>query len=55
MGKKYTANAKSEIVISAGVYGTTKLLLLSGIGPQSHLKEKKYPCSERSSSWNKLC
>jgi choline dehydrogenase len=31
--------AEREIVLSAGVYGSAQLLLLSGVGPQQHLRK----------------
>ena len=34
-----TARARAEVIVSGGVYGSPQLLLLSGIGPGSHLKE----------------
>jgi choline dehydrogenase len=34
-----TARAKAEVIVSGGVYGSPQLLLLSGIGPASHLNE----------------
>ena len=34
-----TAHASGEVIVSGGVYGSPQLLLLSGIGPGSHLKE----------------
>src|SRR6516162_7496283 len=33
------ARAKSEVIVSGGVYGSPQLLLLSGIGPGDHLNE----------------
>ena len=33
------ARAKAEVIVSGGVYGSPQLLLLSGIGPGSHLNE----------------
>lgn len=42
-GKPYIARVNKEIVLSAGVYGSPQILLLSGIGPEHHLKEKGVP------------
>ena len=33
--------ATGEIILAAGTVGTTKLLLLSGVGPKAHLQELK--------------
>ena len=33
------ARARAEVIVSGGVYGSPQLLLLSGIGPGSHLNE----------------
>lgn len=34
-----TARCRGEVIVSGGVYGSPQLLLLSGIGPGSHLRE----------------
>ncbi|CAC5424412.1 unnamed protein product [Mytilus coruscus] len=42
-GKKTRIYAREEVIISAGVFGSPKLLLLSGVGPQHHLKKLRVP------------
>ncbi|KAH8204482.1 hypothetical protein TruAng_001398 [Truncatella angustata] len=37
-GTQYTLSATKEIIVSAGVFNSPKLLMLSGIGPQETLK-----------------
>jgi choline dehydrogenase len=34
-----TIRANSEVILSAGVYGSAQLLMLSGVGPAAHLRE----------------
>ncbi len=39
-GQLKTLKARKEIVLCGGAFGTPQLLMLSGVGPQQHLREK---------------
>ncbi|KAF1061307.1 MAG: Alcohol dehydrogenase [acceptor] [Pseudomonas citronellolis] len=38
-GKTHVAHARHEVILCAGALGSPKLLMLSGIGPQEHLRD----------------
>lgn len=42
-GKQYEAKARKEVIISSGALGSPKLLMLSGIGDENHLKSLEIP------------
>jgi len=40
-GKQKMVRANKEVILTAGTVGTAKLLLLSGVGPRTHLQVLK--------------
>lgn len=42
-GEDKVIKASDDIILAAGTVGTTKLLLLSGVGPKAHLQQLKIP------------
>jgi len=42
-GQKYRVFVRKEVIISGGAINSPQLLMLSGIGPEKHLKEKQIP------------
>lgn len=45
-GQIFTANARKEVVVSAGVINSAQLLMLSGIGPREHLSQIGIPVKQ---------
>ncbi|KAF2895782.1 hypothetical protein ILUMI_10384 [Ignelater luminosus] len=42
-GRLYIARAKQEVIISGGAINSPQILMLSGVGPEKHLKEMGIP------------
>ncbi|KRT86271.1 FAD dependent oxidoreductase, partial [Oryctes borbonicus] len=39
----YVIRARKEVILSAGTIGSPQILMLSGVGPKNHLKQKRIP------------
>lgn len=42
-GRQYTLSATKEVILTAGVFGSPQLLMVSGIGPAATLQQYKIP------------
>lgn len=42
-GSQYTISAKREVILSAGVFGSVQMLMVSGIGPAASLQKHNIP------------
>ena len=42
-GKEYTLSATKEVIVTAGVFGSPQLLLVSGVGPRATLEQYGIP------------
>lgn len=40
-GSTFISNANREVIVAAGAVGSAQLLMLSGIGPRTHLEQIK--------------
>lgn len=40
----YTLNARKEVIVSAGVFQSPQLLMVSGVGPKATLEKFRIPC-----------
>ena len=52
-GTRRVANCRQEVLLSAGVYASPQLLMLSGIGPAQHLRAHGIPLISESSGVGK--